>query len=183
MFFRDTNKYPIIWTILFLVILLTLMNIHTLVDTTSLSMIIVNFLVKSFIPTIPIIVFNAILYKRLKQLLNSGSFNFGCNSELQKSVFRAKVTISIALIFVSSQVLLWIQIIIILVLFLVIFKNNKVDIFFFFLGSFGQRSWNSTKSLSLGWNHQMFGLLSTHNKRLKSVEHFCTFLCLQILAF
>jgi len=116
------------------------MNIHTLVDTTSLSMIIVNFLVKSFIPTIPIIVFNAILYKRLKQLLNSGSFNFGCNSELQKSVFRAKVTISIALIFVSSQVLLWIQIIIILVLFFVIFKNNKVDIFFFFLGSFGQRS-------------------------------------------
>ena len=116
--FRDTNKYPFIGTILFLIILLTLMNIHTLVDTTSLTIVIVNFLVKSFIPTIPIIVFNAILYKRLKALLNSGSFNFGCNSELQKSVFRAKVTILIAFIFVSSQVLLWIQIIIILVLFL-----------------------------------------------------------------
>ena len=113
--FRDTNKYPFIWTILFLTILLTLMNIHTLVDIESVTMILVNFLVKSFIPTIPIIVFNAILYKRLKALLNSGSFNFGCNSELQKSVFRAKVTILIAFIFVSSQILLWIQIFIILV--------------------------------------------------------------------
>ena len=91
------------------------MNIHTLVDIESVTMILVNFLVKSFIPTIPIIVFNAILYKRLKALLNSGSFNFGCNSELQKSVFRAKVTILIAFIFVSSQILLWIQIFIILV--------------------------------------------------------------------
>ena len=113
--FRDTNKYPFIWTILFLIILLTLMNIHTLVDIESVTMILVNFLVKSFIPTIPIIVFNAILYKRLKALLNSGSFNFRCNSELQKSVFRAKVTILIAFIFVSSQILLWIQIFIILV--------------------------------------------------------------------
>ena len=113
------------------------MNIHTLVDTTSLTIVIVNFLVKSFIPTIPIIVFNAILYKRLKALLNSGSFNFGCNSELQKSVFRAKVTILIAFIFVSSQVLLWIQIFIILVCTFHGDFQTKLSFYFYFLGSFG----------------------------------------------
>ena len=100
------------WTILILVVLVSLMNIqHLLVDITP-GLEIANWLMNSFIPTIPIIVCNVFLYNRLKELLNSDFYSSGCNAELQKTIFRTKVTILIASIFISSQVGLWIQMVI-----------------------------------------------------------------------
>ena len=100
------------WTILILVVLVSLMNIqHLLVDITP-ELEIANWLLNSFMPTIPIIVCNVFLYNRLKALLNSDFYSSGCNAELQKTIFRTKVTMLIASIFISSQVGLWIQMVI-----------------------------------------------------------------------
>ena len=110
------------WTILILVVLVSLMNIHhLLIDIAPFALGIANWTLNSFIPTIPIIVCNVFLYNRLKALLNSDFYSSGCNAELQKTIFRTKVTMLIASIFISSQVLLWIQI----VIEVVSFENHK----------------------------------------------------------
>ena len=110
------------WTILILVVLVSLMNIHhLLIDIAPFALGIANWTLNSFIPTIPIIVCNVFLYNRLKALLNADFYSSGCNAELQKTIFRTKVTMLIASIFISSQVLLWIQI----VIEVVSFENHK----------------------------------------------------------
>ena len=122
MFFRDTNKYSIVWTVISLFGLVTLINVqHILPCPTDSNLIImrsINFLINSFIPTILIITFNAILHKRLKSLLDSHSSAFGGNARnttLQKAVFSTKITLSISLVFLFCQVLEWVQIVMVLI--------------------------------------------------------------------
>ena len=71
--------------------------------------------VNSVIPAILLITFSTILYKRLKGLLTSGFFNSGANAQLQKTVFRAKITMSITFIFILCQALLWVYLVAMLV--------------------------------------------------------------------
>ena len=71
--------------------------------------------VNSVIPAILLITFSTILYKRLKGLLTSGFFNSGANAQLQKTVFRAKITMSITFIFILCQALLWVYLVMMLV--------------------------------------------------------------------
>ena len=113
-FSRETDKYSIIWTILFILVLATVLNIHQLFKVTSMTglrLSIAYIFVTSVIPSILLIVFGTIIYKRLKGLLTSGFFNSGANAQLQKTVFRAKITLSINLIFICNQVLLWINLV------------------------------------------------------------------------
>ena len=108
-FGKDTDKIPIGWTILFIIGLVSMINIHNFVpfEHKSKQMAIsVNNLV-SILPTLPMIVFNVILYKKLKALLASDE-SFQSDVDLQNCVFRAKITVLIGWIYVCSQVLTWI---------------------------------------------------------------------------
>ena len=96
-----------------IIVLVTLLNIQNFIDVRSVTdtgktLKLVNMAVNSILPTLPMIVINVFLYRRLKTLLGSGLFNAGANAELQKSIFRAKITMMIAFIFVSSQILTWV---------------------------------------------------------------------------
>ena len=112
-FNRKTDKYPIVLTIMSIIVLVTLLNIQNFIDVKSVTdtgktLKLVNMAVNSILPTLPMIVINVFLYRRLKTLLGSGLFNAGANAELQKSIFRAKITMLISFIFISSQVLTWV---------------------------------------------------------------------------
>ena len=112
-FYRKTDKYPIVLTIVSIIVLVTLLNIQNFIDVKSVTdtgktLKLVNMAVNSILPTLPMIVINVFLYRRLKTLLGSGLFNAGANAELQKSIFRAKITMLISFIFISSQVLTWV---------------------------------------------------------------------------
>ena len=109
---------------MFILSLATLLNIYELFNIDSMTgfkLKAANMFVNSVLPSILLIVFSTIIYKRLKGLLDSGFFNSGANAQLQKTVFRAKITMSITLIFIICQALLWIY----LVLFLVSFINFR----------------------------------------------------------
>ena len=71
----------------------------------------VNGVLNSIIPTILLTAFNAIMKKHLKALLASGIFTSGTNTALRKSIFRAKITMSITIIFLISQILNWIDLV------------------------------------------------------------------------
>ena len=116
----DTKSYSIVWSIVILIGLVSLMNLQNIFivefndpnfqSKTILSGI--NLLLKSLLPSIPIVVFNVILLRRMKALRKSGTTsNFGGsnrNAQLEKAVFRSKITLLISLIFFCSQVLTWI---------------------------------------------------------------------------
>ena len=107
-----------------IIVLVALLNIQNLIlkkgqaNETETKLKLVNYAVNSILPTLPMIVINVFLYRRLKTLLGSGLFNSGANAELQKSIFRAKITMLIAFIFISSQILTWVFLIFDLVSFL-----------------------------------------------------------------
>ena len=109
---KDTTKVPIGWTILFITGFVSLINVHNFIwieDYIVMHMIVsINVTVNSILPTFPMIVFNILLYQKYKTLLASGVFNAGAHLGLQKAVSKAKVTILIGIIFVCSQVLTWI---------------------------------------------------------------------------
>ena len=111
-FYRKTDKYPIVLTIVSIIVLVTLLNIQNFIAvdyaSTGFTLKLANLAVNSILPTLPMIVINVFLYRRLKTLLGSGLFNAGANAELQKSIFRAKITMLISFIFISSQVLTWV---------------------------------------------------------------------------
>ena len=110
------------WTVLFILALATLLNIYELFNNDSITgfrLKAANMFVNSVIPSIFLIVFNTIIYKRLKGLFDSGFFNSGANAQLQKNIFRARITMSITFIFIICQAFLWID----LVLFLVTFHS------------------------------------------------------------
>ena len=99
---------------MFIIVISSLLNCPYLMvieSYTGLTLAIVNILVNSVIPSILLTVFSALMYKHLKALLASGFFNSGTNTQLQKSIFRAKITLSITLIFIISQAISWIHII------------------------------------------------------------------------
>ena len=99
-------------TIVSIIVLVTLLNIQNFIAvdyaSTGFTLKLANLAVNSILPTLPMIVINVFLYRRLKTLLGSGLFNAGANAELQKSIFRAKITMLISFIFISSQVLTWV---------------------------------------------------------------------------
>ena len=93
------------------ILILPILHIQTSSETTMRS---INFLINSFIPTIPIVTSNIILYKRIKNLLDSHSSNFGGNARnttLQKAVFSTKIILSVSFVFVFCQILEWVQIV------------------------------------------------------------------------
>ena len=109
---KDTTKIPIGWTILFITGFVSLINVHNFIwieEFLTWQMVVcINIIVNSILPTFPMIVFNVLLYQKYKSLLASGVFNQGAHLGLQKAVSKAKVTILIEVIFVCSQVLTWI---------------------------------------------------------------------------
>ena len=103
---------------MFILVLATLLNIHEFINIDSMTgyrLKAANMFVNSVIPSTLLIVFSTIIYKRLKGLLSSGFYNSGANAQLKKTVFRAKITISITIIFVLCQVLLWFWLVMLLV--------------------------------------------------------------------
>ena len=103
---------------MFILALATLLNMYELFNNdsfTGLRLKAANMFVNSVIPSIFLIVFNTIIYKRLKGLFDSGFFNSGANAQLQKNIFRARITISITSIFIICQALLWIGLVLLLV--------------------------------------------------------------------
>ena len=99
---------------MFIITLSSLLNCHRLMVIESYTgevLAIVNNLVNSVIPSILLTIFSALMYKHLKALLASGFFNSSTNTQLQKSIFRAKITLSITLIFIISQAINWIYVI------------------------------------------------------------------------
>ena len=112
----DTNKMPIGWTILSIIGLVSLINIHNFIHfedihlkdyITKQMVVCINITFTSILPIFPMIVLNVILYKKLKALMASDDY-FKSNVDLQNSVFRAKITILIGWILFVSQVLTWI---------------------------------------------------------------------------
>ena len=111
LFYRETDKYPVYWTILLILAPSILLNVPFCFEFDAYTFRSIYFawlVVTSVIPTILLILFNTIIYKRFKALLTSGFFNSGANAQLQKSVFRTKITMSITCIFIVCQVLQWI---------------------------------------------------------------------------
>ena len=122
---KDTDQIPIGWTILSIIGLVSLINIHNFIhfeakgakvvglvlwfeaNITKQMVVSINIAVNSILPTIPMIACNIFLYKQLKALMASDDF-FKSNVDLQNSVFRAKITVLIGWIFFFSQMLTWI---------------------------------------------------------------------------
>ena len=66
-----------------------------------------QFLVHAVIPCTLILVLNCALYKKLGVLQSSEDFKMFANAALRKSILRVRLALSISLIFVISQILLW----------------------------------------------------------------------------
>eukprot|EP00093_Oithona_nana_P012405 12405.XXX_366558_367119_1 [CDS] Oithona nana genome sequencing. len=81
----------------------TLSSINYILDI-NINTIAQYFMVKSAFPTVVIILCKAMLYKRLRFLLKSGSFT-SATKELKKAVFQAKLANAIALILLCSQIM------------------------------------------------------------------------------
>ena len=75
-----------------------------------------NILVNEIQPTITMILLSAFLCKAI--LSDSRSFQTGKSIQVENSVFRAKLTLTIVCIFISAQVLTWIFLILNIVRFL-----------------------------------------------------------------
>ena len=66
-----------------------------------------QFLVHAVIPCTLILVLNCALYKKLGILQSSEDFQMFANAALRKSILKVRLALSISLIFVVSQILLW----------------------------------------------------------------------------
>ena len=67
-----------------------------------------QFLVQATIPSITIIFLNVAVYKRLKLLRESEAFK-QADEALKKSILRARLSMWIAIIFVTSQCIIWLR--------------------------------------------------------------------------
>ena len=115
-----------------------------------------QFVVQAAIPSILILILNVFMYKKLKETKNSVDLKMSkdetfrkstiimtTRESLKKSIFRAKLTLSITGIFVCSQMIMWIPTLPYEVIFtnffsrirdfsLVFFLNSRFSILFFF---------------------------------------------------
>ena len=66
-----------------------------------------QFLVHAVIPCTLILVLNCALYKKLGILQSSEDFQMFANAALRKSILKVRLAFTISLIFVVSQILLW----------------------------------------------------------------------------
>ena len=135
----------------------------------------------SILPTLPMIVFNVILYKKLKALLTSDE-SFQSDVDLQNCVFRAKITVLIGWIYVCSQVLTWIFSIIHMVSFLHTLDSTSTEMPYSQIDLtpyFGIQ--DSGKSFRFGWSYDCLFLPQTYRKNPQSHQLFCELLCLPVL--
>ena len=125
-FCRNTEKYGLRWTIITIISLAVIMNSpcylwyftnYTYFAITRCF----QFVVQAAIPSTLILILNVFMYKKLKQTKNSVDLNISkdetirkstifmsTRESLKKSIFRAKLTLSITGIFVGSQLIMWI---------------------------------------------------------------------------
>ena len=67
-----------------------------------------EFLLQALIPCSLVLYLNLALYKRLKILVASEEYSLQTNQALRRSILRARLSLSITFIFVTSQLLTWI---------------------------------------------------------------------------
>ena len=114
------DNIPIVWIILSVVSFTSLVNMMNIANFINFAhegyMPTLNILVNEIQPTITMILLSTFLCKAI--LSDSGSFQTGKNIQVENSVFRAKLTLTIVFIFISTQVLAWIFFILNIVRFL-----------------------------------------------------------------
>ena len=122
--FRDTDKVPVIWTIVAMIIVLIVLNIDTMIYQPKDGAIGESLPV--ILPVIPTIVFNHLLFKRYRTLINSEDYaSSATNDTLKQSIFRAKLSMAISSIYVTSQVLTVVQLIMDMVSYFMIIMPKK----------------------------------------------------------
>ena len=100
---KNTDTYSFFWILVIILAMSALSSINYILDLT-INTINQYFMVKSAFPTVVIILCKAMLYKRLRFLLKSGSFT-SATKELKKAVFQAKMANAIALILFCSLII------------------------------------------------------------------------------
>ena len=111
--FRNTDKYSKRWSILSIIVLaFVLKSPYQMWYQNNFSYFTFalcwEFLFQALIPCTLVVYLNLALYKRLKILVASEEYNLQANQALRRSILRARLSLSITFIFVSSQLLTWI---------------------------------------------------------------------------
>ena len=110
---RNTDKYSKRWTILSIIVLAFVLKSpyqmwyqnNFYYFTFALCW---EFLLLALIPCTLVLYLNLALYKRLKILVASEEYSLQTNQALRRSILRARLSLSITFIFVTSQLLTWI---------------------------------------------------------------------------
>ena len=111
--FRNTDNFSFIWTVGIIVILaiILMLPFHRWYRQNFCYFVITRtwqFLVQGAIPCTMIIFLNVEVYRKLKLLRASEDFKHS-NQALKKSILRAYLSMWIAVIFVISQSIFWVQ--------------------------------------------------------------------------
>ena len=135
------DNIPIVWIILSVVSFTSLVNMMNIANFINFAhegyMPTLNILVNEIQPTITMILLSAFLCKAI--LSDSGSLQTGKNIQVENSVFRAKLALTIVCIFISAQVLTWIFLILNIVRFLSqTFQKIQINKNVFFFRSYGK---------------------------------------------
>ena len=111
--FRNTDNFSFNWTVIIIVTLaiVLMLPFHGWNEGNFTYYAITNvwqFLVQAAIPSITIIFLNVAVYKRLKLLRESEAFK-QADEALKKSILRARLSMWIAIIFVTNQCIGWLR--------------------------------------------------------------------------
>jgi len=109
--FRNTDNFSFNWTVIIIVTLaiVLMLPFHGWNEGNFTYYAITNvwqFFVQAAIPSITIIFLNVAVYKRLKLLRASEAFK-QADEALKKSILRARLSMWIAIIFVTNQCIVW----------------------------------------------------------------------------
>ena len=110
-FFRNLETFPFFWILTIILVMSMVSSVHyILVIYTDLTMTTLSefFIARSAFPIMIILVCKIMLFKRLQFLLKSGEFTSATNG-LKKAVFQAKLANAVALILLTSQIVVIIR--------------------------------------------------------------------------
>ena len=111
-FFRNTEKFPIKWVILTIILsAIILMSPYYMWYSTNYPYFAFTmsfqFLFQVCIPALIMVKCNVSLYKQLRSVQKSNNLTASTNESIRKSVFRAKFTLSITGIFIVGSMIMW----------------------------------------------------------------------------
>ena len=110
-FFRNLETFPFFWILTIILVMSMVSSVHyILVIYTDLTMTTLSefFIARSSFPIMIILVCKIMLFKRLQFQLKSGTFTSATNG-LKKAVFQAKLANAVALILLTSQIVVIIR--------------------------------------------------------------------------